>query len=391
LAGSVVPAEVALFESPRAIVISDLHLNSEAREQTSSAFEALLARHPRAELVLNGDVFELSAFPASDPPARVFQHILSRHPRFGAALGAHLARGAAVTFVAGNHDAALTEISDTVSSTFRHGDRNASVVPWFLRRGHVHIEHGHVFDPDNAPLHPLADFASETEPLGAALMRRFIARSGAKAFAHAHETTPVQGIQRAFRLYGARAPSMIACYFQQALGLCWEASRGRAQQREVAFVQGQGRLDDVAQRQALSTDVIRALLSIAPVPTHAHFWPLFRRLYFDSVVAGLAGTGALAGVVTRGGPAALFVLLASGGYLVEQSPRGRYAGRPCRDLEAGALDIARVTGASRVVFGHTHVEADDGPYLNPGSFTYTPGRPCYALLLDDTRAEVARL
>lgn len=377
--------------SPRAIVISDLHLNAKSREETSGALERLLARHPDAELILNGDVFELSSFPASDPVEDVLQGILARHPVFVAALCAHLERGSRVTFVAGNHDAALTQLSDALARAIRHGERAATVVPWFLRRGNVHIEHGHVYDPDNAPLHPLADFQWELEPLGAALMRRFIVRSGAVDFAHAHDTTPVQGILRAFRLYGSRAPVMIASYFREAFGLCWEASHGRAAARERAFSVGQARIAQQADEQALSSERVRALWSVLPPPTHAHFWPLFRRLYFDTVFAGLAGSTALVRVALGATPASVLALAATAGYLWLESPRGRYPGRPVRELSTAAREVARITGATRVVFGHTHVEQDDGPYVNTGSFTYPRGERRYGVVLDDSRAEVATL
>lgn len=381
-----------MLDSPHAIVVSDLHLNTEPREETWAALDALLARHPRAELILNGDVFELSAFPASEPAELAFERILGCHPRVGTALCEHLARGAEVTFVVGNHDAALTGISDAVYRAFRHGDRGARVAPWFVRRNGVHVEHGHVYDPDNAPLHPLADFDAACEPLGAALMRRFIVRSGAKQFAHAHDTTPVQGILRAFRLYGPRAPAMIASYFREAFKLCFEAFAGRPSERELSFVDGRARMATVAAEAGLSLEALDALWSVIPVPTHARFWSLFRRLYFDAILAGFAGGGAVGRLLlSQGGVGALLALLASGGYLLGQSPRGRYAGRPCQELNLGAHEVARITGASRVVFGHTHVEEDDGPYLNPGSFTYARGPRGYAILYGDSQAAIGRL
>jgi hypothetical protein len=201
----------------------------------------------------------------------------------------------------------------------------------------------------------------------------------------------VEGVARAFRLYGRRAPVMIGSYFGAAFRLCWEAGLGRSAEREQAFVQGQSRLDAVARDQELSAELAHALLSVAPAATHARFWPLFRRLYLDAVLAGVAGTGALLRLATGVSPAALLTLVLSSAYLLKEPPRRRYAGRPLRDLALAAGRVARVTGASRVVFGHTHVEEDDGTYLNPGSFTDARGARCYAVLLDETRAQVARL
>src|SRR5690606_16338269 len=106
-------------------------------------------------------------------------------------------------------------------------DRRArlEVSPWFVRRGSVHVEHGHLYDPDNAPSHPLAPWSIATEPLGIALTRRFLAPNGVFAFAHAHETTPLAGLLRTFRLYGPRAPLIVYRYFATAIRLCLEAGR----------------------------------------------------------------------------------------------------------------------------------------------------------------------
>jgi predicted phosphodiesterase len=75
--------------------------------------------------------------------------------------------------------------------------------------------------------------------------------------------------------------------------------------------------------------------------------------------------------------------------LVAAKPRRRYVGRPGAELRAAAGGVARVTGASRVVFGHTHVEEDDGVYFNLGSFTYPKAARSYGLLVDDRRVERA--
>src|SRR5690606_21193980 len=120
------------------------------------------------------------------------------------------------------------------------------VSPWFVRRGGVHIEHGHLWDRDNAPLHPLDDWSAATEPLGVALMRRFVARRGALEFAHAHDTTPVAGLARAFALYRFRAPLVIAQYFATAGALCFEAGKRRKLQALKAEASGSVRVMQLA-------------------------------------------------------------------------------------------------------------------------------------------------
>jgi UDP-2,3-diacylglucosamine pyrophosphatase LpxH len=377
--------------SARAILLSDLHLNANPRPSTTLALRSVLDLHPSSHLVLNGDVFEFSAFPARDQLESTLSHVLATHPEFVALVRQHLDRGSPVTFVAGNHDAGVVRLADALGATLGTATARPNVVPWFMRLGRVHIEHGHVYDPDNAPLHPLADFRSETEPLGAALMRRFVAHAGALEFAHAHDTTPVQGITRAFRIYGKRAPALIARYFGTAFALCWEAATRRGEEREVAHSEGQPRLSALAIEQALSFEHVETLLASMPAPTHAHFSRLFARLYFDAIFVGLAGAAALTGFALLGSPPALGALALASGYLAAAQPGRRYRGRPCRELRAAAHEVARLTDAQRVVFGHTHVEEDDGVYFNLGSFTYSRGPRSYAVLLDDDRVERAHL
>lgn len=373
--------------SARAVLLSDLHLNAKSRESTARALQTVLARHPTCHLVLNGDVFELSAFPAHAPLESALACILEAQPEFVSSIQAHLERGAQVTFVAGNHDAGLVQLEAALAATLGTAHARPKVVPWFMRLGSVHVEHGHVYDPDNAPLHPLADFRSETEPLGAALMRRFITHAGALEFAHAHDTTPVQGVARAFRIYGARAPGLIARYFATAFALCWEAATRRGHERELAYLEGQPRVSALAVEQALSFERVETLLASMPAPTHAHFTRLFARLYFDAIFVGLAGTAALARFALLGSPPALGALALASGYLAAAQPKRRYQGRPCKELRTAAHEVARLTEASQVVFGHTHVEEDDGVYFNLGTFTYSRGPRSYAVLLEDDRVQ----
>ena len=70
----------------------------------------------------------------------------------------------------------------------------------------MHVEHGHAYDPDNAPTHPLVVPSVATEPLGVALTRRFLAPNRAFDFAHATEITPFEALARAARVFGTRMP-----------------------------------------------------------------------------------------------------------------------------------------------------------------------------------------
>ena len=90
-------------------------------------------------------------------PASVAQ-MLRAHGELALALREHLRGGAGVTLIAGNHDAAAAtpEMRRRCFCSLELVDEaKLEVSPWFVRRGRVHLEHGHLYDPDNAPAHPL--------------------------------------------------------------------------------------------------------------------------------------------------------------------------------------------------------------------------------------------
>ncbi|MEO6602080.1 MAG: hypothetical protein ABIQ16_19525, partial [Polyangiaceae bacterium] len=334
---------------------------------------------PGHELILAGDVFNLSWEPKERSAVDAALSLFSAFPELGAMLREHLSRGAPLTLIAGNHDAGILnpELRGALLQRLELNlDAPLSIAPWFVRRGSVHIEHGHFYDPDNAPAHPLAQWTPETEPLGIALTRRFVRPSGAYHFSHAHETTPLAGITKAFRIYGARTPLIIAQWFRVAGKLCLEARvQGRFAAEERA---GEDALLEFAKLVELDPEVLRTLLGSGAVPTHRNARDTFMRLYFDRVFASiglmLSGAAYLAWKSRAAGIAGLL----AGLYLIQSVQRtgNRYEDLPEERLRAAAQRIRELTFAQAVVFGHTH-HVDEVPgYANSGSFGYSShGRP----------------
>jgi hypothetical protein len=248
----------------------------------------------------------------------------------------------------------------------------------------VHIEHGHVYDPDNAPSHPLVYTGPDSEPLGVALTRRFLAPNDAFGFAHEHETTPAAGLAKAFRLFGWRTPLCVYRYFRTAGEICWQAGMNRMVR--VAASLGETRLGESAERADVPEQMMRDLMASLPQPTHHDARNTFYRLYFDRVIATVSSiTGIGIGVLLRSRPALLLGLVAAG-YLfgsVRKTPN-RYGELPVERLRDASGAVRAATGATLVVFGHVHVEDSAPGYVNSASFTYheTPGRPY--LHLDET-------
>jgi UDP-2,3-diacylglucosamine pyrophosphatase LpxH len=365
--------------------LSDLHLSHGGPASLANDCASLIRARAGSEVVIAGDAFSLSSDPSERDPVESTTSLLASEPNLVRALREHVTGGGKLTMLAGNHDAAL------ISPRARQAllallelQPNAPFViePWFIRRGDVHVEHGHLWDPDNAPAHPLSGWSRRTEPLGIALTRTFVARYGLWQFAHAHETTLAGGMARAVSLYGARAPLLILRYFLRSAALVAESllERGLGDER----ANGERRITELAERTGLSSDTLVSLIAAAPPPTHTHFRSVFLRLYYDRVLAALGLGAGLAGIALAATPVSVGLALGSGAYLgwnVRHSG-SRYQNMPIRRLREGAEIIRSLTGAALVVFGHTHVPERSPGYANPGSFGYPPpgpGRPFLAI------------
>ncbi|HYP76183.1 MAG TPA: metallophosphoesterase [Polyangiaceae bacterium] len=361
------------------IVTSDLHLSADASAATVRDLLRLLNANPGHEFMLAGDVFNLSWEEPGRAAVDAVLALLSAHPELAESFRSRLAAGAPLTFIAGNHDAGLmsAEIRDALLHRLELApDAPLSITPWFVRRGDVHVEHGHFYDPDNAPAHPLAEWSPETEPLGIAITRRFVRPSGAQHFLHAHDTTPLAGIVKAFRMYGARTPLIISEWFRVATKLCVETrSVGRFDAEQCA---GEAALSEFARLVQLEPDTLRTLLEGGAVPTHRNFQKTFMRLYFDRVFASsgllLSGAAYLAWKSRAAGIAGLL----AGLYLIQSVQRtgNRYEDLPVERLRAAATRVRELTAAKTVIFGHTHQVDEVSGYANSGSFGYSQhGRP----------------
>jgi UDP-2,3-diacylglucosamine pyrophosphatase LpxH len=378
-----------MLEQPL-VVVGDVHLSHGGKPEIGRALAELVSAHPGAEIVLNGDIFNLSLDAPERDPLESAMTMLHAEPALREALRRHLTEAGRLTLLPGNHDAALADpaLRERLLTWLELGpDARLKLSTWFVRRGTVHIEHGHAYDPDNAPTHPLVVPSATTEPLGVALTRRFLAPNRAFDFAHATEITPLQALKRASRVFGTRTPLILARYFQASSHFCreagWRPELAREKDRGDALVPA------AAREIGLDPEVLRALLDDMPRPTHESFERAFFRLYFDRVAAALgtsAGVGL--GVVARSGTA-LGLAALSALYLYESQRRGanRYEGLPVKRLRQASARVREITGASLVIFGHTHVPETNATYVNPGSFTYRDGAPRpYAFVERDGRA-----
>jgi predicted phosphodiesterase len=374
------------------IVVSDVHFEHGGAAKSALRLAKLLDARQGHELVLAGDIFNLSLDRPSVEPAVSIRAMIAQHSELVAAMARHLTRGDAITFVAGNHDAGVAQrgVRERLLGLLGvQGGARLTLEPWFLRRDGVHVEHGHVYDPDNAPAHPLAPWSPETEPLGVSLTRRFLSPHRAFTFAHAHHTTPLAGLLRACEVFGVRTPLMVLHYFMASGRLTAESAVPERLSAEKA--RGAAALSQFADRSGLDAVRLERLLQALPRPTHANFRDTFFRLYFDRVLATLGVAGGTLRLLS-GGPLGGACALACALYLHSSWKSGvdRYSNLPVKRLHEGAALVRIITGASTVVFGHTHTEDEADGYVNSASFTYTK-RSGSPYLVIDTDQRVLRL
>jgi len=376
----------------RTIVLGDLHLSTHTPRAVGDDLVELLASHAGSRVVFAGDFFDLSAEAQNESGAiKTIGAGFRAHERVASALARHADRGGELVWLWGNHDPEMSSAAD-VARALGLDARAASrvrVSPWFFRfasdGGDVHVEHGHVFDPDNAPPHPLA---SARGTLGVHFVESFIAKTGAFHYLNANDKPPLALFVDAFRFYGRRGPFVVYTYFEAAFaalrksGAAWdgERDRARAEAGVARFLEDAG-LDEAR---------VRALMSEHAAPTMRDVKDTVARLYLDRVTATVAVLAGLAAFAIGKRTVALALGAAGLAGLAWSWSRGhdRYGGRVAARLDEGATRVARATGAKLVVFGHAHEIADREGYSNTASFAFprgAPGRPF--LEIDGARAD----
>jgi len=355
---------------PRTLVLADLHLTRGGPRAAGIDLAALVRAHPGARVVFAGDLFDLSA----EHPRPSVAEALAAQPEVTRAFGEHVERGGELWLAAGNHDADVASASeDSLANALDlRGEARTRVVqsPSFFRIGDVHVEHGNLYDPDNAPGHPLVQGQAG---LGVHFTREFIAPTGAYEYLNENAETPLRLFMRSFTRYGPRAPYVIYRFFHAATTAL--AGSGARYAGPAESSRGDVLVDGFAARMGLDPEAARALVRGAPPPTLASAKETFTRLYLDRVAATLAlGSGVT--LFASGHARAGSVALATGALVMAASwalGHDRYGGTVIERLADGARLVERTTGARAVIFGHTHRPVQTGAYANTGSFAFDRG------------------
>jgi predicted phosphodiesterase len=369
-----------MVPAARTVVLGDLHLLRDTPTKVAADLADLVTAHPGVRIVFAGDLFDLAAVSPRRPPRESVASALGAHTRARAALGQHIDNGGEIWLVGGNHDSEVGTpgFSDYfVEALGASADarRRVRSSPWFMRDGGLHLEHGHLYDPDNAPAHPLVNGATS---LGVHLTEQFVARVGAQRYVDANDQPPLRLFLAAIAWYKTKAPLVLAQFFRASVGALLKSGpfyRGSGEEDA-----GRAKANVFAEENDLPPELINGLLALGATPTLESLFATFERLYFDRVLSTMAigsGLGALAwgSFFSGAGLAALGSLLLMASW---SSGHDRYGGTVVERLAQSAEKIVATTDARLVVFGHTHRETQTANYANTGSFAFprTPaGRP----------------
>lgn len=364
----------------RTLVLADLHLVAQTPKPVGDDLASLVAAHPGARIVIAGDLFDLPSEMPNVARDRALASAMSAQSHVRAALAEHVDRGGELWLASGNHDAEVgaPDFTDALAAAFGisgEARRRVRATPWFFRQGALHLEHGHLFDPDNAPAHPLVLGARS---LGTHFVEEFIAPTGAHRYLNANDRAPLDLLVSAFTWYGARGPYVVYRYFHAAITAMAASGPFYRAHHEPSL--GEEQVGQFADEHRVPQALVMRLAALGAEPTMASFRRTFARVYFDRVLATLSVLGG-AGAALAGRRRAGVGALAAGAALMAASwaqGHNRYAGTVADRLREGAAAVREATGAKLVVFGHTHREALEDDYANTGSFAFhrdAPGRP----------------
>lgn len=381
--------------TPRTLLFADVHLVSATPPDVTRDLARLIADHPGARLVVVGDLFDLASERPKLPLPRAIASVIGAHPELRRTLARHLDQGGELWLAAGNHDAEVGEpdfraaFLAALGSPSDPGPR-LRVSPWFFREGGLHIEHGHLFDPDNAPAHPLV---LGERSLGGHFVENFIAPTGAHRYLNANDSTPLKLFLASFTWYGPRAPYVIYRYFYTAISAMLRSGPFYTAAGEIAL--GRAKSARFAEELGVPLEMAEAVFALGAKPTLESLAMTFTRIYFDRVIATLAMAGGL-GALGLGRRVGGALSVGLGALLMGASwakGHDRYTGTVAERLAQGASRVAEATGAKLVVFGHTHREGHADGYANTGSFAFprgAPGRPFLELEGDPASPRAVR-
>ncbi len=373
----------------------------------------------RIELVLNGDVFDFDSVmtvPVDDPqikpnffertfglnaeePRSAFKMraILHEHPVFCDALARFIERGHRVVFVIGNHDVelqwqAVQEVLLAAIAPSEAARAQVRFCEWFyLSNGDTLIEHGNQHDEFCLALNPLSPTIQIGKhprmrvPFGNLAERYMMNRMG---LMNPHvDSSFIKASIWDYLVFFYRHVMRVQpfLFFAWLVGACCTLVHALSEGLLPAKRDARGmrqRVDDVARKANVTSDVVWALKELHAHPAIFRPWKVAQELWLDRVIVLGAvlfmsfETFSVATAVQASASSAwflgpclmlmpLFVFYARG-----VQPQVERALRAARQ---SVPETARTVGVQRIVHGHTHVEQhtfiEGVEYLNTGTWS----------------------
>ncbi|MEE2785818.1 MAG: hypothetical protein VX589_00665, partial [Myxococcota bacterium] len=306
--------------------------------------------------------------------------------------------GHRVVFIAGNHDVDLwfgrvrERLRYDILSRGLTGDQvDQGLVfePWFyLDKSAVYIEHGHRFDPYATFPDPLMPLDAERKRYLAPNFGHFSLRyfcNRVRSFPiHDMDQNPFGKVWAWMRKQTLRTLFTASLQFAFFLIRYFTATikdrRLKIASADIFLKRRRARLKAYARHYNLPLRRILALDALKRSHVGATVGRLFQALHLDRILAGtIAGIVILMGLLLTEGW--LLVCLIAACLLGTRMVIQRLdRSRPIVDVQSilgrVAAKISRVTGASVVVFGHTHQptlrRVGRARWLNPGSWEHLP-------------------
>lgn len=333
-------------------------------------------------LIINGDFIDFDLVPAAaaTPIAadlERLERVIADHRDLFTALGRFVRGGGELVLVVGNHDlalvrpalqtalvAALARLAGTATADIAP---RLQVCPWFFRDGdELYVEHGNRFDRFSSVPDPLDPFLPDQPD---ELFLPFGSHTNRQMTSHMGSFNPFDTNQVVLRLPGYllhwlrfyRLPPwrLPAAYLRGAIRAYWRMRRDAASApdaseparaaRAVAHARTWGL--DAPQASALWALSAPPLICVDPFRAFRELW-LDRTLWYFALAAslGVATVTPLPLVLRTLLPAS--VLIALRRYERHQGPSQVLVDNLAVDTAAERL--AAITGARRVVLGHTH-------------------------------------
>lgn len=370
----------------------------------------------KIELVLNGDIFDFDSVTKipEKPTYRVsrfekkntmfaqleksifkMQVIIEDHKVWFDALTKFVEAGNRLVFIIGNHDLELhfEEVQRIVRKRILDTPKGQQLIrfcEWFyISHKDTHIEHGHQYDPYcvcQTPVNPFIQVHDDIRvriPFGNMAARYMVNNMG---FINPHSEenytmTLTEYVNFFFKFLIRRQPLIIWNWFSSAVVVAYRSILYKLREPISNPLVYEERVEVIAKKSNASPKVVRELLTLASPAAVSSPWSIMQVLWIDRALLFLFGILAcfqvfliLDQLIDVQIYWMLIPLLALAPFFIFYSSTvdNRITGSKYLSGERMRW-VGLVTGANRVVFGHTHEPKHEVvgliEYINPGSWS----------------------